>query len=74
MKGAIPQDVLFVNKSWKTWTNHLTCTHPPLFRKEKRTCESMSELEDAAIDYYANILMPFGKLIKAKIDEIKKLG
>jgi len=30
-------------------------------------------LEDAVIDYYANILMPFGKLIKAKIAEIQKL-
>ncbi|WP_456473832.1 FprA family A-type flavoprotein [Candidatus Pyrohabitans sp.] len=32
------------------------------------------ELEDAVIDYYANILMPFGRLIKAKIAEIQKLG
>lgn len=31
-------------------------------------------LEDAVIDYYANILMPFGKLIKAKIQEIQKNG
>ncbi len=31
-------------------------------------------LEDAVIDYYANILMPFGRLIKAKIAEIQKLG
>jgi anaerobic nitric oxide reductase flavorubredoxin len=44
------------------------------FDDEYITCESMSELEDAVIDYYANILMPFGQLIKAKIDEIKKLG
>ncbi len=35
---------------------------------------SEAELEDAVIDYYANILMPFGKLIKAKIGELKKLG
>ncbi len=34
---------------------------------------STAELEDAAIDYYANILMPFGKLIKNKISEIQKL-
>ncbi len=32
------------------------------------------ELEDAVIDYYANILMPFGKLIERKIAEIQKLG
>ncbi|KJR41310.1 flavodoxin/nitric oxide synthase [Candidatus Magnetoovum chiemensis] len=36
-------------------------------------CASMTELEDATIDYYANILMPFGKLIKAKMEEMKKL-
>lgn len=38
------------------------------------TCYSMHELEDAAIDYYANIIMPFGQLVKAKIAEIQKLG
>jgi len=37
-------------------------------------CASSAELEDSVIDYYANILMPFGQLIKAKIAEIKKLG
>ncbi|MDP2278861.1 MAG: flavodoxin domain-containing protein, partial [Nitrospirota bacterium] len=37
-------------------------------------CQSMSELEDAVLDYYANILMPFGQLIKAKIAEVQKLG
>ena len=31
----------------------------------------MAELDDAVIDYYANILMPFGQLIKAKIAEFK---
>ncbi|HLC16193.1 MAG TPA: FprA family A-type flavoprotein [Thermodesulfovibrionia bacterium] len=31
-------------------------------------------LEDAMLDYYANILMPFGKLIKTKIAEIVKTG
>lgn len=35
---------------------------------------SMAELEDFVIDYYANILMPFGQLIKNKIAEINKLG
>lgn len=44
------------------------------FDDEYITCESMSELEDAVIDYYANILMPFGQLIKSKIEEIKKLN
>lgn len=35
---------------------------------------SQSELDDAVIDYYANILMPFGQLIKTKIGEIIKSG
>jgi anaerobic nitric oxide reductase flavorubredoxin len=34
----------------------------------------MEDLEDSVIDYYANILMPFGQLIKNKIQEIVKLG
>jgi len=32
------------------------------------------ELEDAVVDYYANILMPFGSIIKAKLNEVAKLG
>ena len=44
------------------------------FDDEFVTCASMSELEDAVVDYYANILMPFGQLIKTKISEIQKLG
>lgn len=35
---------------------------------------STIELEDAIKDYYANILMPFGTLIKNKISDIQKLG
>ncbi len=35
---------------------------------------SMVELEDAVVDYYANILMPYGNVIKGKIEEIKKSG
>ncbi len=35
---------------------------------------SLVELEHAVRDYYANILMPFGALIKAKLAEIQKLG
>jgi len=38
------------------------------------TCASVWELEDAVWDYYANILMPFGQLIKSKIGEIVKAG
>ncbi len=44
------------------------------FDDEFIECASTAELEDAVIDYYANILMPFGQLIKAKIAEIQKLG
>jgi len=44
------------------------------FDDEFLACCSMAELEDAVLDYYANILMPFGNLIKAKIAEIEKLG
>lgn len=46
----------------------------PRFDDEYATCASMAELEDATVDYYANILMPFGKLIVSKIEEIKRLG
>jgi anaerobic nitric oxide reductase flavorubredoxin len=35
---------------------------------------SLSELEDSVKDYYANILMPFGTLIRNKIAEVQKLG
>jgi len=35
---------------------------------------SEAVLDDAVIDYYANILMPFGPIIKSKIAEIEKLG
>jgi flavorubredoxin len=44
------------------------------FDDEFLSCFSLGELEDAVVDYYANILMPFGKLIKSKIAEIQKLG
>jgi anaerobic nitric oxide reductase flavorubredoxin len=44
------------------------------FDDEYISCQSMAELEDSIIDYYANILMPFGPIIKNKISEIQKLG
>ncbi|MCG6550752.1 MAG: FprA family A-type flavoprotein [Candidatus Magnetominusculus sp. LBB02] len=44
------------------------------FDDEFIDCASLTELEDATVDYYANILMPFGALIKAKIGEIQKMG
>lgn len=44
------------------------------FDDEFMNCFSASELEDAVKEYYANILMPFGGLIKSKIAEIQQLG
>jgi anaerobic nitric oxide reductase flavorubredoxin len=44
------------------------------FDDEFVECASISELEDAVVDYYANILMPFGTIIRAKIAEMEKLG
>ncbi len=44
------------------------------FDDEFIECASHAELEDAAIDYYANILMPFGKLIRSKIEQIQDMG
>lgn len=35
---------------------------------------SVLALEHAVVDYYANILMPFGQLVKTKLAEIRKLG
>ncbi|MBN2655042.1 MAG: FprA family A-type flavoprotein [Nitrospirae bacterium] len=44
------------------------------FDKDFIVSESLTMLDDSVIDYYANILMPFGQLIKNKIAEIQKLG
>jgi flavorubredoxin len=44
------------------------------FDDEFIECASQKELDDSVIDYYANILMPFGQLIKSKIAEFQKLG
>ncbi|MFA5353238.1 MAG: flavodoxin domain-containing protein, partial [Thermodesulfovibrionales bacterium] len=44
------------------------------FDDEFVSCESMSLLEDGVVDYYANILMPFGQLIRNKMADIEKLG
>lgn len=44
------------------------------FDDEFEISESASELEDSVVEYYANILMPFGPLIKSKLAEVQKLG
>jgi len=51
---------------------HLATTER--FDDEFMECASHAELDDAVIEYYANILMPFGALIKSKIAEVQKLG
>lgn len=51
---------------------HIACSGR--FDDEYIAEHSLPELEDAVIDYYANILMPFGAMIKNKIAEIQKLG
>jgi flavorubredoxin len=44
------------------------------FDDEYMESYSQSGLEDAVWDYYANILMPFGTLIKRKIEEVQEMG
>ncbi len=44
------------------------------FDDEYIASESLADLEDAVVEYYANILMPFGNLINRKLDEVAKLG
>lgn len=44
------------------------------FDDEFVKCASVYELEESVIDYYANILMPFGNLIRNKIAEFEKMG
>lgn len=45
-------------------------------RFDDEFCQShcIEDLDNAVTDYYANILMPFGSLIRDKIAEIQKLG
>ncbi|MDW7712051.1 MAG: FprA family A-type flavoprotein [Deferrisomatales bacterium] len=44
------------------------------FDDEFVSSDSMAELEDCVLDYYANILMPFGTLIEKKLEEVGRLG
>jgi flavorubredoxin len=44
------------------------------FDDQYATSYSDADLDDAVVDYYANILMPFGQLIKTKMAEFGKLG
>jgi anaerobic nitric oxide reductase flavorubredoxin len=44
------------------------------FDDEFSECVSSVVLDDAVVDYYANILMPFGQLIIDRIADLEKLG
>ncbi len=44
------------------------------FDDEYLASASAVELEDAVVEYYANILMPFGVMVNKKLDEIGTLG
>jgi flavorubredoxin len=44
------------------------------FDDEFAKSDSWAELDDAVVEYYANILMPFGALIEKKLEEVGALG
>lgn len=70
MVTYIPYDKLLFSQD--AFGQHLASS--ARFDDEFITCESVYELDDAVLDYYANILMPFGQLIKSKLAEVQKLG
>jgi anaerobic nitric oxide reductase flavorubredoxin len=70
MMTYIAEDRLLISQD--AFGQHIATTCR--FDDEFVSCSSVSELEDAVKDYYANILMPFGTLVKRKIEEITKMG
>jgi flavorubredoxin len=44
------------------------------FDDEFAVSDSQALLDDAVVEYYANILMPFGAMVNKKLDEVAKLG
>lgn len=70
MMTYIEEDELLISQD--AFGQHLATA--ARFDDEFITACSEKELEDAVIDYYANILMPFGFIIKPKIEELQKLG
>lgn len=70
MMTYIPEDKLLISQD--AFGQHIASSNR--FDDEFVVCASVSELEDAVVDYYANILMPFGTLIKTKLAEVAKLG
>jgi anaerobic nitric oxide reductase flavorubredoxin len=70
MMTYVKEEKLLISQD--AFGQHLATT--ARFDDEFIECASHAELEDSVIDYYANILMPFGNLIKSKIAQIEKLG
>ena len=70
MMSYVKEDKLLISQD--AFGQHLASSA----RFDDEYCDRCStvELELAVRDYYANILMPFGALIKAKIAEVQKLG
>jgi flavorubredoxin len=70
MVSYVQEDKLLISQD--AFGQHLASSA----RFDDEYCDQCStvELEHAVRDYYANILMPFGALIKAKLAEIQKLG
>jgi flavorubredoxin len=70
MVTYVAEDKLLISQD--AFGQHLATSNR--FDDEFTTCESVAKLDDAVIDYYANILMPFGSLIKKKLAEVQELG
>jgi anaerobic nitric oxide reductase flavorubredoxin len=70
MMSYVKEDKLLISQD--AFGQHLATSA----RFDDEYCDqySVTNLEHAVRDYYANILMPFGSLVKAKIAEIQKLG
>ena len=70
MVSYVKEDKLLISQD--AFGQHLASSA----RFDDEYCDQYSTvaLEHAVRDYYANILMPFGPLIKAKLAEIEKLG
>jgi len=70
MMSYIAEDKLLISQD--AFGQHIASSS----RFDDEYCDqySVAALEHAVRDYYANILMPFGALIKSKIAEVQKLG
>ncbi len=70
MMTYVKEDKLLISQD--AFGQHVATTSR--FDDEFIEAHSEAELDDLVVDYYANILMPFGNLIKSKIAQIEKLG